>query len=1019
MPIDWGSLINLGAGIAGSVASNRAEAGGIQLSQEALDKAKAEAAAAYGQAGTAAANAIQQGQGNQQAALDYGYTNAANQLGQGYDAANKILPWGYQQGRADRATGLANSLGSLATGYGNAFNILNPYAQSGVQALNQANNLVFGKGTPGGGGMPTVSPMPATQFASQIPMPAMPSAMGVKPMAVTPIKASSLADSSLAGLAGLGSGVSGYGNGSALASQSLQNSSVRGTLGALGGIGVGAGLSALGLATASIPLLAAVPFVGPILAGVGALIGKLWNNHNPDKAWASNAINEVSNETWGPNHDGKGGLSAAVAAGQITPAQAKTAFQGLWQGWIQAMQKAGVDQSIIDRSIESQSKYFAGALDGSWFEQYAPKGEGTPPVSAAQGGMVPGEDKGKDTVPAMLRGGEFVVRPEAVHAVGVNNLRMLNSLSSPMHYADGGSVSGDETYRRTLQDMDSRSASDLPYVNYVHDGYSFPETVTRESANDQAKIIRLERILRAAKEMQKRQKEDEKLKSSNPQHFATGGAVKPYDPNNPNATQNWDTEMNVAAQGLPSGYATYQQGYNPVTNQWEYNPNTGEKYIQNPAGGVPLNFSTRTPQPAPATNTLAAGMPQAGDPNYYKYLSVGSSPYAMPTPTTTTATGGAPLAGANYNATLGAPGPNVANPYVQGGPMMQPPPNIPSTTTKTTDSVAVGASRNGGAGQSVSNTGTPSASGPTRGAGTAGGSVWSTAPQIQNAVASRQSGMGLFTPQPTAGNPTNPVQPANPVNPVGGGYTSPGGAGNSSTGTTQFPSNWNVNNVPLPDVLNMQGTNGASYETSPLYQWQLAQGEKNINRALQARGRYNSTYGLNTLSDFYRTLGANEAQQNYNRTMDLTRLGLEASMAQAGQQAQYGNQASSLYQAAANGDANAAQSLASQLGVNAQQYSQLLATLTQKYGGDVAQAQTALGAALANVAMWQGSGMAQNTWNWANPYAGNNILGGNNNAMLATSLGNQNYGSILKALGIGVGSSTGPVMNQTTGYGIG
>jgi hypothetical protein len=937
---DWnaifGALIPAGVNVAGAIGANRAQASGINLSQDALNQAKAEAAAAYGQGAQGAAGALTQGQQNAQSALDWGYGTAANQLGQGFNASNQILPWGYQQGNAARATGLANSLGALGTGYGNAFNILNPYAQSGVQALNQANFLTFGKGTPGGGGMPQVNAMPQTQFAPQLPMPSMPKfgtggIGGAAPMPA--MKTNALSTGALGG-GGLGTGgTTGFPDpsGTTLATQSLQNSNVRGAEGALAGIGVGAGLSALGLATAAIPLLAAVPFVGPILAGVGALIGKLWNNHNPDKTWASNAINEVSQKVWGPKMDGTGGLAGEVKNGTLTPAQAKTAFQGLWQGWIQAMHNAGVDQSIIDRSIQSQSVYFKSALDGSAFDQAAP------PAHAAGGGMIPGQDQGHDTVPAMLRGGEFVFTPEAVRHWGVAKLQQMNQKG-------------------------------------------------------------LENAL------------------SNPQHFATGGTVQPYDPTNPNKTQDWTQQLDPSG-ALPAGYSSYVQGFNPLTQQWEYNPNTGDKYVGGDTRGV------AQPYVAPANTATPSGAPTAGDPNYYKYVSVGGSPYqqiAGTTPTSGTASPPSSLGGANFNNdTQDIPTPtqttgSVPSRTSRSGSVGGVPPPTGSTTART-----------GGTGQSISSpAGQQTTPTPTRGEPIGG--VWAGAPQVQAAVANRQASMGLFTPQAT---PTQPGQAGTPgttpvigAAPTTASYTSPGGPGSVGPNQEQFPSNWNANNAPMPGVLNMTGANGATYETSPLYQWQLQQGEKNINRALQARGRSNSSYGLNTLANFYNALGANEAQQNYNRTMDMTKLGLEASLAQAQQQGQYGSQASAVYQAAAQGDAQAAQTLATQLGVSYTQYSQLLATLTQKYGGDTAQAQQALGIALAQVAQWNAGGQAQNTWNWANPYSGNAIQGGQNNAGMISNITGQNWGALLKTLGIGGTTSTwtpNVSYDPNTGYGYG
>jgi hypothetical protein len=55
---------------------------------------------------------------------------------------------------------------------------------------------------------------------------------------------------------------------------------------------------------------------------------------------------------------------------------------------------------------------------------------------AATGGQVPGTGNG-DTVPAMLTPGEFVLRKSAVRALGMDNLRALNSMQ---YFANGGPV---------------------------------------------------------------------------------------------------------------------------------------------------------------------------------------------------------------------------------------------------------------------------------------------------------------------------------------------------------------------------------------------------------------------------------------------------------------------------------------------------------------------------------------------------------------------------------------------------
>jgi phage-related protein len=59
---------------------------------------------------------------------------------------------------------------------------------------------------------------------------------------------------------------------------------------------------------------------------------------------------------------------------------------------------------------------------------------------AAQGGTVPGHGSG-DTVPAMLTPGEFVLRKDAVRALGVNRVNNLNRFDAFQHFALGGFVS--------------------------------------------------------------------------------------------------------------------------------------------------------------------------------------------------------------------------------------------------------------------------------------------------------------------------------------------------------------------------------------------------------------------------------------------------------------------------------------------------------------------------------------------------------------------------------------------------
>ena len=63
------------------------------------------------------------------------------------------------------------------------------------------------------------------------------------------------------------------------------------------------------------------------------------------------------------------------------------------------------------------------------------------PIKFARGGKVPGYAPGVDNVPAMLSPGEFVLRPQAVAAIGTENLHKLNKMSKK--FANGGDVVND------------------------------------------------------------------------------------------------------------------------------------------------------------------------------------------------------------------------------------------------------------------------------------------------------------------------------------------------------------------------------------------------------------------------------------------------------------------------------------------------------------------------------------------------------------------------------------------------
>jgi hypothetical protein len=66
---------------------------------------------------------------------------------------------------------------------------------------------------------------------------------------------------------------------------------------------------------------------------------------------------------------------------------------------------------------------------------------------------------------------------------------------------------------------------------------------------------------------------------------------------------------------------------------------------------------------------------------------------------------------------------------------------------------------------------------------------------------------------------------------------------------------------------------GYQMQESPMYSWQQEQGERALNRQAAAKGLSGSRASLNALSDFNRGLGAQEADKQYGRLLDLTNIG--------------------------------------------------------------------------------------------------------------------------------------------------
>lgn len=143
-----------------------------------------------------------------------------------------------------------------------------------------------------------------------------------------------------------------------------------------------------------------------------------------------------------------------------------------------------------------------------------------------------------------------------------------------------------------------------------------------------------------------------------------------------------------------------------------------------------------------------------------------------------------------------------------------------------------------------------------------------------------------------------------------------------------YPSNWNSNNNPNLGGDTTFANNpqtGASYEVSPMYQFQKEAGEKAINRQLRARGRYNSSVGVNALANFNNQLGAMEADKQYSRVFQQQQLGLQAALEQARSAGASSGQLAEIYAR-----------LGGQMGQGSQQNGMNIADLIRIYG----QAQT-------------------------------------------------------------------------------
>jgi hypothetical protein len=79
-------------------------------------------------------------------------------------------------------------------------------------------------------------------------------------------------------------------------------------------------------------------------------------------------------------------------------------------------------------------------------------------------------------------------------------------------------------------------------------------------------------------------------------------------------------------------------------------------------------------------------------------------------------------------------------------------------------------------------------------------------------------------------------------------------------------------------------TLGGDYDVTqtPGFDWRMDQMSKNLNRELGSRGRRNSTFGMNVMSDAYQDLIGREYADQYNRVGSLANTGYNAAGAQSG-----------------------------------------------------------------------------------------------------------------------------------------
>ena len=193
----------------------------------------------------------------------------------------------------------------------------------------------------------------------------------------------------------------------------------------------------------------AINIVRSVISNVGAAISGIWTTlWGGIKSIASGAANWVKSTVTSIFNGLKNGVISTFNA-------MKNGIKAAWDGIkeIAAAPVRFVVNTVYNNGLRSWVNKATSAI--------GLKGVSLPYVKLgfAGGGQVPGYAPGRDTIPAMLSPGEFVLVPEAARAIGYRNLYGINAAytsrkpSGGQHFAGGGLAGA----WSTLKDWGSRA----------------------------------------------------------------------------------------------------------------------------------------------------------------------------------------------------------------------------------------------------------------------------------------------------------------------------------------------------------------------------------------------------------------------------------------------------------------------------------------------------------------------------------------------------------------------------------